>query len=188
MAIVVKFYYLYIPIFMAKKAARIDRRIDVILLEGDKHLGEKYEMVKVKAIFAKNVLFPNNRAVLATADATNSYRTKMEQAAKMKEKKASDLTSLFEKIANDGGIQFEMKANEKGALYEKIDPAHIVARVQTLYSIAIDDHLFKMKKKITQTGEYLVPFKYGTVDKDIRIVVKEEKAKKAEATESTDAA
>jgi ribosomal protein L9 len=42
---------------MAKKPARIDRRISVILLESNKHLGEKYEVVKVKAIFAKNVLF-----------------------------------------------------------------------------------------------------------------------------------
>lgn len=166
---------------MAKKPARIDKRIDVILLENDKNLGEKYEMIKVKAIFAKNVLFPNMKAVLATTDAINSYQKKMEQAVKAKEKKASSLLSLFEKVVNDGGVQFEMKANEKGLLYEKIDPAHIVARIKELYDIEVEGHLFKMKKKITATGEYLVPFRYGTVDKDIRVVVKEEKMKKADS-------
>lgn len=162
---------------MAKKAARIDRRIDVILLESDKHLGEKYEQVKVKPIFAKNVLFPKNIAVLATKDTINSYKNKIEQAAKAKEKKVANLAELFEKITNDNGIIFNMKSNEKWILYEKIDAAHIVARIQELYSIAVEDHFFKMKKKITNLGEFLVTFKYGSIDKDIRIIVKEEKAK-----------
>lgn len=60
---------------MAKKPARIDRRINVILLQrSNKHLGEKYEVVKVKPIFAKNVLFPQGIAVLADADALYAYK------------------------------------------------------------------------------------------------------------------
>lgn len=98
---------------MAKKAARIDRRINVILLDFNKHLGEKYEMVKVKAIFAKNVLLPQKLAVVATADTINAYKAKMAAAAKIKEKKAADLGSLFDKINNDNGLMFSMKANEK---------------------------------------------------------------------------
>lgn len=168
---------------MAKKAARIDRRISVILLDTDKNLGEKYEMIKVAPIFAKNVLFPHNKAVLATADTINAYQKKMEQATKAKEKKAGTLSNLFEKVTNDGGVIFEMKANEKWVLYEKIDPVHIVARIQELYGLEVEDHLFKMKKKITSLGEYLVPFRYGNVDKDVRIVIKPEKDKKDDQEE-----
>ena len=42
-----------------------NRNIEVILLQDDKHLGEKYEIVAVKPIFARNVLLPQNIAVLA---------------------------------------------------------------------------------------------------------------------------
>lgn len=170
---------------MAKKPARIDKRIDVILLENDKHLGEKYEMVKVKAIFAKNVLFPLNRAVLANTNHINTYKAKMENAVKAKAKKAESLTHLFEKIANDDGVQFAMKANDRGVLYEKIDAAHIANRIHELYSIEVESHYFKMKKKILSLGEYTVPFQYGTVDKDIRIIVKAEKAVKETIVETT---
>ena len=170
---------------MAKKPARIDRRIDVILLESDKHLGEKYDMVKVKPIFAKNVLFPANRAILATTDAINAYKSKIEAASKTKEKRAQDLSNLFTNITNDNGIQFAMKTNEKWVLYEKIDPTHIAHRIKELYSISVDEHLFKMKKKIIQTGEFIVPFKYGSLEKDIRVVVKTEKENKNNEEDST---
>ena len=42
-----------------------NRTIEVILLQADKHLGERFETVKVKPIFARNVLLPNGIAVLA---------------------------------------------------------------------------------------------------------------------------
>lgn len=162
---------------MAKKPARIDKRISVILLESNKHLWEKYEVVKVKAIFAKNVLFAKGLAVLADKDALYGFRAKMEAANKNKEKKSESYSSIFEKIANDNGLIFVMKANEKWVLYEKIDPTHITNQIKTVYGIQVEDHLFKMKKKITQVGEYTIPFQYNTIEKDMLIVVKAEDAK-----------
>lgn len=173
---------------MAKKPARIDRRINVILLESNKHLGEKYEVVKVKPIFAKNVLFPQGTAVLADADALYAYKKRMEEATVIKAKKSDGYADVFKKIASDNGLTFEMNANEKGALYEKIDPAHIVAKIKDLYKVDVEDHLFKMKKKIAATGEYSIPFQYGTVERDLIITVKGTQSapattKKAEVTE-----
>jgi hypothetical protein len=42
-----------------------------------------------------------------------------------------------------------------------------------------------MKKKITQVGEYTIPFQYNNIEKDMHIVVKSEetKSKKEETTE-----
>jgi hypothetical protein len=42
-----------------------------------------------------------------------------------------------------------------------------------------------MKKKITQTGEYTIPFQYNNIEKDMTIIVKNEdiKAKKEEVAE-----
>jgi ribosomal protein L9 len=65
-----------------------NRTIEVILLEANKHLGEKYEAVKVKPIYARNVLLPKNMAVLATADMVNKYAQKIEVAIKERKIKA----------------------------------------------------------------------------------------------------
>lgn len=157
---------------MAKKPARIDRRINVILLESNKHLGEKYELIKVKPIYAKNVLFPQGIAVLADADALYAYKKKMEEAKVIKTKKADGYAAVFKKIADENGLLFVMNVNEKGALYEKIDPAHIVAKIKELYNVEVEDHLFKMKKKIALVGEYTIPFQYNGVERDVTIVVK----------------
>jgi ribosomal protein L9 len=45
--------------------------------------------VKVKPIYARNVLLPKNMAVLATADMVNKYSQKMEIAKKDRENKAA---------------------------------------------------------------------------------------------------
>jgi len=65
-----------------------NRTIKVILLESNKHLGEKFELVNVKPIYARNVLLPKNMAVLATPDMVNKYAQKMEAATKERERKA----------------------------------------------------------------------------------------------------
>jgi ribosomal protein L9 len=38
--------------------------IEVILLEGNKHLGEKFELINVRPSYARNVLLPKKLAVL----------------------------------------------------------------------------------------------------------------------------
>lgn len=157
---------------MAKKPKRIDRRIDVILLESNKHLGEKYELIKVKPIFAKNVLFPNGLAVYADADALYAYKAKMAKAQEAKVEKADIYKAVLNTLTKDDGLTFSMTINEKGVLYEKIDPTHIVALINTQYKVDMPSHLLKMKKKITQVGEYMVSFQYASLEKDIRIVVK----------------
>jgi ribosomal protein L9 len=116
-------------------------------------------------------------AVLADKDSLNGYKAKMASATRHKEKKTEGYTSLFKQIIDDNGIQFSMKTNEKGILYEKIDAVHIANRIKELYAVDIEDHFFKMKKKITQTGEYTIVFQYNTIEKDVHVVVKSENNK-----------
>jgi len=179
---------------MAKKPARIDKRISVILLEADKHLGEKYEVVKVAPIFARNILFPQSIAVLADANNLYGYKNKIAKAQEVKVEKATTYKDLFTKIAQDQGLVFEMKANEKGILYEKIDPNHIATAIETTYKIVVPTHLFKMKKKLASLGEHLVAFAYNNLETEVRIIIKAEsttketaKAENSETTESTEA-
>ena len=149
--------------------------IDVILLTFDKNLGEKYDIVKVKPIFARNVLLPKGIAILATSMNVHNYAVKISTAKKEKEDKVTSLYTLFAKIAQDDGVMFAMKANDRWVLYEKIDAAHIIKKINTTYNVSLQENIVKMKKKITTLGEHIVVCKYLTIEKDLRVVVKSDK-------------
>jgi large subunit ribosomal protein L9 len=170
---------------MAKRSTA-NRTIEVIMLQNDKHLGEKYEIVRVKPIFARNVLFPNKIAILADKEAKNNYAQKMEAAKISREKKAASLEDLFSKIAADNGIEITRKANKDNTLYAKVDENDIVARINEIYGIEVEPHLFKLKKKLNEVGTYPVVFTYNELKREVvvKIIAEvDEKAAKKEEKE-----
>ena len=170
---------------MAKRSST-NRTIEVIMLQNDKHLGEKYEIVRVKPIFARNVLFPNKIAILADKEAKNNYAQKMEAAKVSREKKAASLEDLFSKIAADNGIEITRKANKDNTLYAKVDENDIAARINEIYGIEVEPHLFKLKKKLNEVGTYPVVFNYNDLKREVvvKIIAEvDEKAAKKEEKE-----
>ena len=148
-----------------------NRTIEVILLETNKHLGERFETVKVKPIYARNILLPKNMAVLATADMVNKYAQKIEAATKERKVKAEWFQWLLSNIQKDGWLVFVGKVNKEGTLYAKIDETDITKLIKTTYNLDIEDHLFKLKKKITSIWDYIVPFLYKELKGDVTVKV-----------------
>ncbi len=151
-----------------------NRTIEVILLESNKHLGEKFEIVRVKPIFARNVLLPKNMAVLATANMVNRYSQKIKATEKERAAKAEWFKWLLASIEKDGGLVFTCKVNKDGTLYAKIDEADIAKLIKETYKMDVEDHFFKMKKKITTIGDFVVPFLYKDIKWDIAVKVNAE--------------
>ena len=170
---------------MAKRLSA-NRTIEVIMLQNDKHLGEKYEIVRVKPIFTRNVLFPNKIAILADKEAKNNYAQKMEAAKASREKKAASLEDLFSKITADEGIVITRKANKDNTLYAIVDENDIAARISEIYGMEVEPHLFKLKKKLNEVGTYPVAFAYNDLKREVvvKIVAEvDEKAAKKEEKE-----
>ena len=168
-----------------------NRTIEVILLESNKHLGEMFEIVRVKPVFARNVLLPKNMAVLATANMVNRYSQKIKAAEKERVAKAEWFKWLLANIEKDGGLVFTGKVNKDGTLYAKIDEADIAKLVKETYKLDVEDHFFKMKKKITTIWDFTVPFLYKDIKWDIvvkvnaenpEVIEKKEKVKVVEET------
>ena len=151
-----------------------NRTIEVILLESNKHLGEKFEIVRVKPVFARNVLLPKNMAVLATANMVNRYSQKIKAAEKERVAKAEWFKWLLANIEKDGWLVFTGKVNKDGTLYAKIDESDIAKLVKETYKLDVEDHFFKMKKKITTIGDFVVPFLYKDIKWDIVVKVNAE--------------
>jgi len=147
-------------------------------LQADKNLWEKYEIVRVKPIFAKNVLLPKNIAVLADAVNRNNYAQKMSAAEEQRKKKASGFEDLFMKIQNDNWLLIARKTNKDHTLYAKVSEEDIAKAIHDIYGMEIDSHLFKLKKKINVLWNFNVPFMYKDIKKEVVVRVEEEKEEK----------
>lgn len=158
---------------MPKRKAE-NKTIEVILLQSDKHLGEKFEIVRVKPVFARNVLLPKNMAVLADPMNKNKFAQKMATADVDRKKKAEGLDDLFVKLHNDGGITLVRKANADGTLYAKVDENDIATKINEVYGTSIEPHYLKLKKKITALGNFSVPFLYKELKKDVAVKVEQD--------------
>ncbi len=171
---------------MAKRKIE-NKTIEVILLQSDKNLWEKYEVVRVKPIFARNVLLPKNLAVLADAANKHNFAQKMKAADTERKNKASSLEELFSKIHNNEWIVILRKANKDNTLYAKVDVSDIVEKIKEIYWIEIESHLFKLKKKISALGTYNVAFLYKDIKREIVVKVEQdpEEWKKHKETEAT---
>ena len=120
------------------------------MLQDDKHLGEKYEIVNVRPIFARNVLLPQNIAVLADKANKNKYQQKMQAAVVAREKKAAGLEDLFAKMTENGGVKLIRKVNKDNVLYAKVNESDIVEAIKEAYGVEIDAHNLKLKKKLNE--------------------------------------
>ena len=167
---------------MAKRSAA-NRTIEVIMLQNNKYLGEKYEIVRVKPIFARNVLFPNKIAILADKEAKNNYAQKMEAAKISREKKAASLEDLFSKITADEWIEITRKANKDNTLYAKVDENDIAEKIKEVYGIEVEPHLFKLKKKLNEVGTYPVVFTYNDLKREVVVKILAEVDKNAKKEE-----
>lgn len=148
-----------------------NKMIEVILLVNDKHLGEKFEIVKVKPVYARNILLPKKMAILADTSSKNAYEQKMKAAEIERSKKAQSLDEVFTKIHEDGGITLIRKANKDNTLYAKVDENDIIETIKATYGVEIESHFFKLKKKLTAVGQYPVPFLYKSLKKELIVKI-----------------
>ena len=160
-----------------------NRNIEVILLQDDKYLGEKYEIVSVKPIFARNVLLPQNIAVLSDKANKNKYEQKMQAAVAARAKKAAGLEDLFAKMAENGGVKLVRKVNKDNVLYAKVNESDIAEAIKETYWVEIESHNLKLKKKINEAGSFTVPFIYKDMKKEVAVVIEPEAWEKVETKE-----
>jgi len=151
-----------------------NKTIEVILLQSDKHLGEKFEIVRVKPIFARNILLPKNMAVLADAMNKNKFAQKMKAAEVDRKKKASGLEDLFAKLHEVGGVTIVRKANADGTLYAKVDENDVATAINETHGVTVEPHYLKLKKKITTLGDFKVPFLYKEIKRDVAVKVEQD--------------
>jgi len=146
-----------------------NRKISVILLQFHKHLWEQYDVVRVAPIYARNVLLPNNIAVLATPDNLHSFQQKIAHANDSIEKKIGLLTKSFDTLLSLNSLDIPVAVNDKWTFYAKIHAQDIVNHIQATYNISLDADCIVMKKSLDTLWEHSLVYVYKTFRKPFSI-------------------
>ena len=130
----------------------------VILLENIKGVGKKDDIVNANDGYARNFLFPKNKAV----EATNANLAKLE-ARKNSEKhkkavekdEAEQLKSKLEKIS----LRIEVKAGENGKIFGGVTAKEISEELKKQKNIDIDKKKILLKETIKTVGIFNIDVK-----------------------------
>ena len=131
----------------------------VILLCDVKGQGKKDQIVEVSDGYARNFLFPQKKAILADAKATNELKGK-EEAKQFKineDRKAAQ--ALADRI-KDLEVEIVMGHGQDGRLYGSVTAKDIAEALKTkLGGVDIDKRKIQMKESIKAYGKYSVEVK-----------------------------
>jgi large subunit ribosomal protein L9 len=136
--------------------------MEVILKETIDTLGEEGDIVKVKPGYARNFLFPTNKALLSTK--ANMTILAQEQAAiqARKAKQREEAEQLAKKISG-ATVVIAQRVGEENKLYGSITSADIAEKLAEL-GIVIDKKRIQLPEPIRALGEtsVLVKIAYQT--------------------------
>lgn len=145
----------------------------VILLKDVETLGKKNDVKEVSDGHARNFLFPNGLAKVATEEALKRLEEEKEAKAKKAE---AELVQEEQVISELDGQEIEItaKADESGKLYGAITEAKLVKALKDKgFDVAKKN--IKLAESIKETGEYevMIELSHG-LEAKIKIIITQE--------------
>ena len=131
----------------------------VILKRDIRGLGKIYEVKDVVSGYARNFLFPNNLAEVASAAALkkldNLIRLKQDDYRKL----LKHLQDIAQRIKNIT-LTIPVKANEKGLIYGSVSKETILKGLRQSKIITVERPEIKLNHPLKETGTYTVEVKF----------------------------
>lgn len=142
--------------------------MQVILTQNVPKLGQAYDVVTVKTGYARNFLFPQNLAAIATPTLRKkAEKVKEERVQKLEETKAK--ASEMVKKLKDVVLTVAMKAKD-GKLYAGVHEKDVVEALTKQEKIEVSKDMVKIKDSIKEVGEHVVTLHLAE-DTDVKIKI-----------------
>ena len=147
--------------------------MEVILREDVDNLGNRGELVKVAAGYARNFLLPRRLAVAAT-EANRKIVEQERQAHLRKEAKLKNESEDLAKLLSGVSVTISQKAGENDQLFGSVTSKDI-ADALAAKNFNIDRKKIQLDEPIKQLGEFKVPLRlHREVTVDITVSVTRE--------------
>ena len=130
----------------------------VILLENIKGVGKKDDIINANDGYARNFLFPKNKAVEANATNLAKLKAKQNSENHKKEVEKSEAEKLKEKLENIS-LRIEVKAGENGKIFGGVTAKEVSDELKKQKNIDIDKKKILLKETIKTIGIFNVDVK-----------------------------
>ena len=130
----------------------------VILLENIKGVGKKDDIINANDGYARNFLFPKNKAVEANATNLAKLKAKQNSENHKKEVEKSEEEKLKEKLENIS-LRIEVKAGENGRIFGGVTAKEVSDELKKQKNIDIDKKKILLKETIKTVGIFNVDVK-----------------------------
>ncbi len=128
--------------------------MQIILKKDVQNLGEAGDMLQVKDGYARNYLFPNNLAELATKGAVKNREQNLARIKAKQEKMHNEALELAKRIEELGKIELSAKAGELGKLFGTITTKKLAEELFEKLGTEIDKKELTLNAPINKVGEY----------------------------------
>ncbi len=143
----------------------------VILMQDDKTLGKKGDIVNAKEGYARNFLFPKKIAV----EATPANMKVLENQKKLQAEKEQEILDEAKKLEEEImkiTLVIKTKAGENGKLFGSITTKEIAELLKETHNIEIDKRKLELDDSIKALGNYTVKAKlHSKVTAKLNVIV-----------------
>lgn len=130
----------------------------IILLQDEKKLGKKGDVVEVSEGYARNYVLPKKIGVEATNKNMNDLKLQKANAEKVAKEQLDAAKQLAEVLA-EKTIEVKMKAGEGGKAFGSVSSKEISAACKEQHGIEIDKKKIVLPEAIKSFGVYEVSVK-----------------------------
>ena len=132
--------------------------MQVILLQDEKKLGKKGDVVEVSEGYARNYVLPKKIGVEATSKNLNDLKLQKANADKVALEQLNDAKALAAVLA-EKTVEVKMKAGEGGRAFGSVSSKEIAAECKTQHGIEIDKKKIVLPEALKNFGMYEVNVK-----------------------------
>lgn len=145
----------------------------IILLQDEKKLGKKGDIVEVSEGYARNFVLPKKIGVEATPKNLNDLKLQKSNEAKVAQEQLDQAKQMAELLETKEVI-VTIKAGENGRTFGSVSTKEIAAALKAQTEIDVDKKKIVLPEAIKNFGVYNVPIKlHPKVTGNIKVKVQE---------------
>lgn len=145
----------------------------IILLQDEKKLGKKGDIVEVSEGYARNFVLPKKIGVEATPKNLNDLKLQKSNEAKVAQEQLDNAKAMAE-LLETKEVVVTIKAGENGRTFGSVSTKEIAAALKAQTNIDVDKKKIVLPEAIKNFGIYNVPIKlHPKVTGNIKVKVQE---------------
>lgn len=145
----------------------------IILLQDEKKLGKKGDIIEVSEGYARNFVLPKKIGVEATPKNLNDLKLQKSNEAKVAQEQLDNAKAMAE-LLETKEVVVTIKAGENGRTFGSVSTKEIAAALKAQTNIDVDKKKIVLPEAIKNFGVYNVPIKlHPKVTGNIKVKVQE---------------